>query len=73
MGHDDILNNPKYHVFASLDQCNMTIRVIVTFRNDLSKFIQKHRHVTPEQLHWDSYQQIVSEMAKECEKELENA
>lgn len=73
MNHDNILDNPKYHVFACLDQCNMTIQVGVALRDDSSKFAQRRRHVTIEQCRWDSYQQIVSEMAKECEKELENA
>ena len=72
MNHDYILNNSQYHVFASLDQCSMTIRVIVALQNDLSKSAQRHRNMGLEQLHWDSYQQIVREMAEECEKELEN-
>ncbi len=73
MSNDDILNNPKYRVFACLDQCNMIVQVRVALRDDPSKFVQRHRHVTLKQCRLDDYQLIVSIMAKECEKELENA
>lgn len=69
---DNILNNTKYYIHTCLDQCDMAIRVEVVLRDDPSKFAQKCRYLALEQCHWDSYRQIVNEMAKECIKELEN-
>lgn len=72
MSNDDILNNPKYHVFAIWDQCEWVLKVMVTPCNDPSKTARRNRTVTPNECKDNDYQQIVREMAKECEKELEN-
>ena len=69
---DDILNNAKYHVFAILDQYAMILRVRVESRDDHSKAVQRKRAVTFEECTGDGYEKMVREMAKECEKELEN-
>lgn len=69
---EDILNNAKYHVFAVLDQYDMVLRVGVERRWGIPKMVQRKRAVTLAELHGDGYERIVREMAKECEKELEN-
>jgi len=69
---EDILNNAKYHVFAVLDQYEMILRVGVEPRDDPSKMVQRKRNVTLAEIHGDGYERLVREMAKECEKELEN-
>lgn len=72
MSDDDILNNPKYRVFAIWDQYEWVLRVMVTPYNDPSKTARRNRTVAPNECKDNGYEQIVREMAKECEKELEN-
>lgn len=69
---DDILNNPKYCVFAVWDQYEWVLKVMVTLRNDPSKTAKRNRTVTPNECKGNNYKQIVREMVKECIKELEN-
>lgn len=69
---DDILNNPKYHVFAVWDQYEWVLKVMVTPCNNPSKTARRNRTVMPNECEGNNYEQIVREMAKECIKELEN-
>ena len=69
---DDILNNPKYHVFAVWDQYEWVLKVMVTLCNDSSKTAERKRTVTPNECNGNNYEQIVREMVKECIKELKN-
>lgn len=72
MSDDDILNNPKYHVFAVWNQYEWVLKVMVTLCNDSSKTAKRNRTVMPNECEGNNYEQIVREMAKECIKELEN-
>lgn len=69
---DDILNNPKYHVFAVWDQYEWVLKVMVTPCNNPSKTARRNRTVMSNECEGNNYEQIVREMAKECIKELEN-
>ena len=67
---DNIFNNPKYHVFAILDQDEWILRIMVTTCNDPPKRVMRNRTVMPPECNGDDYKQIAKEMIKECIKEL---
>lgn len=68
---ENILNNAKYEVFMVFERFSGTLRVGVRSRENPGRLVQRSRQVLPDECR-AGYQAIAEEMAKECEKELEN-